>query len=172
MKKLALLVTLASSAFIANAQDAQDTIGTLQGVSGAVSISGKSIVSRASSGTPVAEGTSILVSSSGKATLVLNNGCSVALGANQHLTVSAKTPCTEVSASVKHLFPAYQVAQAPIGGGVAAMPSGQPSPAAPPAAAFGGMSANSLAVLGLVGGIGVVSAIGASSDDDEPVSGQ
>jgi hypothetical protein len=34
------------------------------------------------------------------------------------------------------------------------------------------MSANSLAVLGLVGGIGVVSAIGASSDDDEPVSGQ
>lgn len=115
MKKFALFVTLASGACVVSAQD---VIGSLQGVSGAVSISGKNVVSRVSSGTPVTEGASILVSSSGKATLVLNNGCSVTLGANQHLNVSANMSCAQVSASVKHLFPAYQVAQAPIANGI------------------------------------------------------
>jgi hypothetical protein len=115
VKKVALLVTLASGACVVSAQDA---VGSLQGVSGAVSISGKNVVSRVSSGTPVTEGASILVSSSGKATLVLNNGCSVTLGANQHLNVSANMSCAQVSASVKHLFPAYQVAQAPIGNSI------------------------------------------------------
>lgn len=123
MKKFALLAALASSAFTVSAQD---VIGSLQSVSGSVSVSGKSVVSRATNGTPVSEGTSILVSSSGKATLVLNNGCTVALGANQHLNVSAKTPCAQVSASVKHMFPAYQVAQAPIGGGVMPPPASGP----------------------------------------------
>ncbi len=112
MRKTALLVALASSALAAQAQQ---PIGTLQDVSGAVSVSGKSVVSRAANGTPIADGASILVSSSGKATLILQTGCSVNLGANQHLTVSAKMPCEQMTASVKHLFPAYKVAQAPIG---------------------------------------------------------
>ena len=112
MRKTALLVALASSALAAQAQQ---PIGTLQDVSGAVSVSGKSVVSRAANGTPIADGASILVSSSGNATLILQTGCSVNLGANQHLTVSAKMPCEQMTASVKHLFPAYKVAQAPIG---------------------------------------------------------
>ena len=158
MKKFALLAALASSAFTVSAQD---VIGSLQSVSGTVSVSGKTVVSRATNGTPVAEGTSILVSSSGKATLVLKNGCTVALGANQHLSVSAKTPCAQVSASVKHMFPAYQVAQAPIGAGV--MP---PPPASAP------QIDNSARNMILLAGTGVV-LIGASgSSNNSPVSGQ
>lgn len=158
MKKFALLAALASSAFTVSAQD---VIGSLQSVSGSVSVSGKSVVSRATNGTPVSEGTSILVSSSGKATLVLNNGCTVALGANQHLNVSAKTPCAQVSASVKHMFPAYQVAQAPIGGGV------MPPPASGPQT---DNSARNL-VLGLAGtGIILIGASGSSNNTS--VSGQ
>ena len=120
MKKLAVLVVVGS---LAAAASAQETVGTLQGVSGAVSISGKNIVSRAKDGVSVTEGASVLVSSNGKATLVLKNGCTVSLGANQHLTVNSKLPCEQMSASVKHLFPAYQVAQAPIGAGLPPPPS-------------------------------------------------
>ena len=115
MKKLAVLVAVGS---LAAAASAQETIGTLQGVTGAVSISGKNIVSRAKGGAGLTEGASVLVSSTGKATIVLKNGCTVSLGANQHLTVNSKLPCEQISASVKHLFPAYQVAQAPIGPGL------------------------------------------------------
>lgn len=161
MKKFALFLALSSSALIANAQDA---IGSLQGVSGAVSISGKNVVSRAINGTPVSEGSSILVSSSGKATLVLNNGCTVSLGANQHLNVSAKTPCAQVSASVKHLFPAYQVAQAPIGPGV--MP---PAPLAP--VPVGGLVSTNIA-LGTFAGIAAVGVIASASQNNPPVSTQ
>ncbi len=120
MKKLAVLFVVGS---LAAAASAQETVGTLQGVSGAVSISGKNIVSRAKDGVSVTEGASVLVSSTGKATLALKNGCTVSLGANQHLTVNSKLPCEQISASVKHLFPAYQVAQAPIGAGLPPPPS-------------------------------------------------
>ena len=120
MKKLAVFFVVAS---LAAAASAQETVGTLQGVSGAVSISGKNIVSRAKDGVSVTEGASVLVSSTGKATLALKNGCTVSLGANQHLTVNSKLPCEQISASVKHLFPAYQVAQAPIGAGLPPPPS-------------------------------------------------
>ena len=120
MKKLAVLFVVGS---LATAASAQETVGTLQGVSGVVSISGKNIVSRAKDGVIVTEGASVLVSSTGKATLALKNGCTVSLGANQHLTVNSKLPCEQISASVKHLFPAYQVAQAPIGAGLPPPPS-------------------------------------------------
>ena len=120
MKKLAVFFVVGS---LATAASAQETVGTLQGVSGVVSISGKNIVSRAKDGVIVTEGASVLVSSTGKATLALKNGCTVSLGANQHLTVNSKLPCEQISASVKHLFPAYQVAQAPIGAGLPPPPS-------------------------------------------------
>ena len=120
MKKLAVFFVVAS---LAAAASAQETVGTLQGVSGVVSISGKNIVSRAKDGVIVTEGASVLVSSTGKATLALKNGCTVSLGANQHLTVNSKLPCEQISASVKHLFPAYQVARAPIGAGLPPPPS-------------------------------------------------
>lgn len=115
MKKLAVLFVVGS---LAAAASAQETVGTLQGVSGVVSISGKNIVSRAKDGVSVTEGASVLISSTGKATLVLKNGCTVSLGANQHLTVNSNLPCEQMTASVKHLFPAYQVAQAPVRAGI------------------------------------------------------
>ena len=120
MKKLAVLFVAGS---LATAASAQETIGTLQGVTGAVSISGKNFVSKAKDGAGLTDGASVLVSSTGKATIALKNGCTVSLGANQHLTVNSKLPCEQISASVKHLFPAYQVAQAPIGAGLPPPPS-------------------------------------------------
>ena len=128
MKKLAVLVAVGS---LAAAASAQETIGTLQGVTGAVSISGKNFVSKAKDGAGLTDGASVLVSSTGKATIALKNGCTVSLGANQHLTVNSKLPCEQISASVKHLFPAYQVAPAPVGAGL---------PPSPPAVSSAGIA--------------------------------
>ena len=171
MKKLAVFFVVAS---LAAAASAQETVGTLQGVSGVVSISGKNIVSRAKDGVIVTEGASVLVSSTGKATLVLKNGCTVSLGANQHLTVNSKLPCEQMSASVKHLFPAYQVAQAPIGAGPAG--SGMPSTAgAAGAGAAGGVAVGAGGAAGIVaasvfGIIGVTAVVKANENNDS-VSG-
>lgn len=180
MKRLASFAALAACAL---AVSAQEPIGVLQNVSGTVSLSGQSMVSRASSGTPVMDGSSILVSSSGKATLVLNTGCSVSLGANQHLTINAKTPCEKITASVKHLFPAYQVAQAPVGSGLIPPPAGAGVTGAGTAGAgaglgaagagtglFAGVGAGTLAIGGGLA-LGVGAAI-QNSNNDTPVSGQ
>ena len=181
MKKLTVFVAVGSLAIAASAQE---TIGTLQGVTGAVSISGKNIVSRAKGGAGLTEGASVLVSSTGKATIVLKNGCTVSLGANQHLTVNSKLPCEQISASVKHLFPAYQVAQAPIGPGLpppqaASGASGTGATAgAAGAGAAGAGAAGAGAVAGLgfgtlaavVGGAALVGGI-ANRNNSDPVSG-
>lgn len=171
MKRLATFAALAACAL---AVSAQEPVGVLQNVSGTVSLSGQSVVSRAINGTPVMDGSSVLVSSSGKATLVLNTGCSVSLGANQHLTINAKTPCEKITASVKHLFPAYQVAQAPVGSGLVPPPAGLGVTGAGAAGAgtglFAGVGAGTLALGG-----GLALGIGAaiqSSNNDTPVSGQ
>ena len=180
MKKLAVLVAVGS---LAAAASAQETIGTLQGVTGAVSISGKNIVSKAKDGAGLTEGASVLVSSTGKATIVLKNGCTVSLGANQHLTVNSKLPCEQISASVKHLFPAYQVAQAPIGPGLpppqaasGASGTGATAGAAGAGATAGAAGAGAVAGLGfgtlaaVVGGAALVGGI-ANRNNSDPVSG-
>ena len=167
MKKLAVLVAVGS---LAAAASAQETIGTLQGVTGAVSISGKNIVSKAKDGAGLAEGASVLVSSTGKATIVLKNGCTVSLGANQHLTVNSKLPCEQISASVKHLFPAYQVAQAPIGAGLPPSPPAVSSaPSAPGGPMLGGVAWGPLVAFAAVGGIAIHSV---NNDNRNSVSGQ
>lgn len=173
MKKLAVLFVVGS---LAAAASAQETVGTLQGVSGAVSISGKNIVSRAKDGVSVTEGASVLVSSTGKATLALKNGCTVSLGANQHLTVNSKLPCEQISASVKHLFPAYQVAQAPIGAGLPPPPSSGAGAAGAGAAAAGaaGVGAAGLgfgAIAGIAAGVVAVGTAVANNNNSNPVSG-
>lgn len=173
MKKLAVLFVVGS---LAAAASAQETVGTLQGVSGAVSISGKNIVSRAKDGVSVTEGASVLVSSTGKATLALKNGCTVSLGANQHLTVNSKLPCEQISASVKHLFPAYQVAQAPIGAGLPPPPSSGAGASGAGAAAAGaaGVGAAGLgfgAIAGIAAGVVAVGTAVANNNNSNPVSG-
>jgi len=173
MKKLTVFVAVGSLAIAASAQE---TIGTLQGVTGAVSISGKNIVSRAKGGAGLTEGASVLVSSTGKATIVLKNGCTVSLGANQHLTVNSKLPCEQISASVKHLFPAYQVAQAPIGAGLPPPPSSGAGAAGVGAAAAGaaGVGAAGLgfgAIAGIAAGVVAVGTAVANNNNSNPVSG-
>ena len=173
MKKLAVFFVVAS---LAAAASAQETVGTLQGVSGVVSISGKNIVSRAKDGVIVTEGASVLVSSTGKATLALKNGCTVSLGANQHLTVNSKLPCEQISASVKHLFPAYQVAQAPIGAGLPLPPSSGVGASGAGAAGVGaaGVGAAGLgfgAIAGIAAGVVAVGTAVANNNNSNPVSG-
>ncbi len=183
MKKLTVFVAVGSLAIAASAQE---TIGTLQGVTGAVSISGKNIVSRAKGGAGLTEGASVLVSSTGKATIVLKNGCTVSLGANQHLTVNSKLPCEQISASVKHLFPAYQVAQAPIGAGLPPPPSSGAGAAGAGASGAGaagvgaaaagaaGVGAAGLgfgAIAGIAAGVVAVGTAVANNNNSNPVSG-
>lgn len=109
MKKIALVALMAGAAMAANAAD---NLGTLSGVKGNVSISGAGYVSKAVNGTPVTEGSKVLVSNNAKATVQLANGCSIPLASGQHLTVNAGLTCAQLQASVKELFSPYQVAQA------------------------------------------------------------
>ena len=116
---------------------AESAVGTLENVTGIVSIGGKGLVSKATSGMPLVNGNTVLVSSKGKATVVLANGCSVALQGSQHLTVDAALSCEQSIASIKHLAAPVQLAQAPLsisptagmaapvgGAGVAPAPAG------------------------------------------------
>lgn len=116
MKKA--LFAIAGLAGVVALAHAAEPLGTLNDVSGVVSVSGSGLVSRAKDGTPVYAGSSVLVASNGKATLMLNNGCTIRMAASQHLVVDAKLPCDQMQASVKQLFPAYRVAQAGIASGL------------------------------------------------------
>ena len=167
MKKFILFTAIAAASSLASAEG---SIGVLKGVSGVVSVSGDQVVTRAISGTPVIDGSSIMVSSSGKATLLLNNGCTIQLQPNQHLMVDAAAGCDVLTASIKPLFPAYQVVQAPLGSGLAAPAAAGAGAAAGGAAAAGGITAGMVAA-GVVGVVGVA-AIANSSGSSSPVSGQ
>lgn len=124
MKQLTFLALASSLAFAAVAQDGA---GVIDGVKGAVTVSSAKAVQRAVDGMAVPDGASILVPSDGAATLLLNNGCVVSMQGSQHLKVNAKLKCEEVQASVKQLFPAYKVAQAPLGGGLVGIPASDKS---------------------------------------------
>lgn len=80
---------------------AQNKVGTVENVSGAVTVGGKGIVSKAMNGIPLVNGNTILVPSDGEATVVLDNGCSVRLQSSQHLTVDSDRTCNEIIASVR-----------------------------------------------------------------------
>ena len=110
MKKL-VFALLACCAIGAQAQSA---VGTLENVTGVVSVGGKGLVSKASNGMALVNGNTVLVSSKGKATVVLSNGCSIALQGSQHLTVNGALSCEQSIASVKHLAAPMQLAQAPL----------------------------------------------------------
>lgn len=175
MKKLALLALGVGAAFAASAQG---TVGTVQDVKGSITVASQKAVKRATSGMAVADGASILVASDGAGTLVLNNGCVVALKGSQHVTVNAALKCTEQQASVKDLFQAYKVAQAPVGGGLVA-PGATAGAAGAGSAGFaaasGGMVAGAaVGTLAAVGAVAAVSvaAVVANESEPTPISGQ
>lgn len=113
MKRIAFFGLAMGCAFAASAQVGG---GVISDVAGNVTVSSKQSVKRAVKGTPVVDGASILVSTDGKATVVMGNGCVISLKGSQHLTVNVALQCAEVQASVKQLFPAFKVAQAPTAG--------------------------------------------------------
>ena len=107
-------LVFALAALCAFGVSAESKVGTLENVSGAVSVGGKGFLSKAVDGTPLANGNTILVPSNGKATLVLTNGCSVTLQGSQHLTVNSGLTCEQAIASVRHMAAPVRLAQANI----------------------------------------------------------
>lgn len=158
---------------LASVAHAAESIGTLKNVSGVISISSKNTMSRAVEGIDVDDGSTILVASDAKATLVLASGCSVPLTASQHLVVDSQLPCSQIQASVKQLFPPYHVAQAggttpPAvrrAGGAVETPTGS-GPAARPFTTGPGL-------MGVAGAIGLaIAATASGSGGTSPVSPQ
>lgn len=154
MKKAACIALGLGFALAASA--AEPAVGSIQDVKGAVTVSSTQAVKRAANGTPVVEGASILVASDASATLVLNNGCVIGLKGSQHLTVSTGLKCEQLQASAKQLFPAYQLAQAPLGGGIVPPPAAQAETERRAAALpWGGAGADGMAIGALGGVIGI-----------------
>lgn len=110
------------------------------------------MVAQAKNGTPLVEGSTVLVSSKGKANVVLTNGCAIALLGSQHFTVNSKLSCEQSIASVKSLMATSQLAQAPLGAGV----SNVDSRSGGAGAGVGGTGSGRSAVLaGFTGALGL-----------------
>lgn len=170
---LTALCAVLASASVVNAKEAP--VGQLGSVTGNVSIGGSNFINKATTGTPLYAGNTVLVASNAKATIVMADGCTIQLAPAQHLRVTPGLKCSQLQASVKQLFSPYQVAQAPVPGSTpVAAPSSTPSgtpilaagevQAAPLLPAFGAV----LPALGIgLGAIGVSRAVSSSS----PTSG-
>jgi hypothetical protein len=171
MKKLTFLAVASGLAFSAVAFEKPQNVGVINGVKGAVTVSSAESIKRAVNGMPLPEGASILVSSDGAATVAMNNGCTVALKGNQHMRVDSATKCDETQAAVTNLFPAYKVAQAPIGGGLVPPPSSNQQSAAVPPAVGGNTTANNAVAIGFAGAVGLI-ALSSSGGSGNPVSRQ
>ena len=160
MKKIAFAV-LACCAFGAQAAT---NVGTIDNVIGTVSVGGQGVVAQAKNGMPLFEGSTVLVSSKGKATVVLANGCSVSLLGSQHLTVDSKLSCEQSIASVNSLAATTRLAQAPVG---------TVAPAAGGAVAAGGTGLGVVGVGGILVGAGVLGTamLVENSNQDDKASG-
>ena len=119
LSKTTLACAFVGVAFCVIAKEAP--IGMISFAQGNVSVGGNGFVSKATRGTVLMNGSVVMVSTNGRATLKLNEGCSVGLSGGQHVTVDAKLSCDELQASVTQMFAPYQVAQSggTVGGGAA-----------------------------------------------------
>lgn len=152
MKRIATALT--ASALALGAQ-AAEPIGSLSKVEGIVSIGGQGFAANAKAGAKLFDGSTITVTTRGKATVTLNDGCVVPLRGGQFLTIDGKLTCSQLYAGVTQLAAPYQVVQA--GGTVA-----------------GGGAAGAGAGAGLLVGAVVVGtgALLLNANDPLPVSGQ
>jgi hypothetical protein len=120
--KFLISALLISSSFTAMAQ----TVGTLENVQGVVSVSNNGVVSSVTGNTSLSNGSVVLNSGSGSSFIRLANGCTVALQANQFVTINATSTCAELTASVKTVGAVSVAGGSPIsapfvvGGGLAA----------------------------------------------------
>jgi hypothetical protein len=95
MKSPLIALTLVAAAGAALAQNAPyATIGT---VSGAVTVSGKDLMVTATPGMALKQGTSVVTSNAGTATVLFASGCSVALKPGQMMAVQ-ESECSAIQA--------------------------------------------------------------------------
>ena len=97
--KFLLAALLVGSSLTAFAQSAR--VGTLENVQGVVSLSSNGVVSSVKGDTSLSDGNVVLNSDNGSSFVHMDNGCSVALKANQFLTINSKDTCSALLASVK-----------------------------------------------------------------------
>lgn len=114
MKKIAVALALVSAASFSLAAE---VVGELRDVQGSVTVTSPTGVVKGAVGTPLSPVSRIMVGSGSKATLVLNEGCVIALKANQYVALDPKLACSQQVAAVTQLAAPYRVAQAPVGGG-------------------------------------------------------
>lgn len=146
---LATLCALMASATMVNAKEAP--LGQLGAVTGNVTVGGSDFMNKATTGTPLFAGNTVLAASNAKATIIMANGCTIQLAPAQHLRIAAGLKCSQLQASVKQLFNPYQVAQAPVPGS---------SPVAGPVIAAGSTTAAPLLpVIGLLPALGISGAV-------------
>jgi hypothetical protein len=112
--RFALTALCALLAATGTAAAKETPVGQIVAVTGNVSVGGDSFISKATAGTSLHAGNTVLVSSNGKATITVGQGCVIQLGASQHLRITPSLKCEQQQASVKQMFAAYQVAQAPV----------------------------------------------------------
>lgn len=145
---LTALCAVLASASVVNAKEAP--VGQLGSVTGNVSIGGNNFINKATTGTPLYAGNTVLVASNAQATIVMADGCTIQLAPAQHLRVVPGLKCSQLQASVKQLFSPYQVAQAPVPGST---PVAAPIPAE--AILTGSQAAPLLPALGLAPVLGI-----------------
>ena len=97
--KFLLTALLVGSSLTAFAQSAR--VGTLENVQGVVSLSSNGVVSSVKGNTSLSNGNVVLNSDNGSSFVRMDNGCSVALKANQFLTINSEDTCSALLASVK-----------------------------------------------------------------------
>lgn len=143
---LTALCAMLAAAGSANAKEAP--VGQIIALTGNVSVGGESFISKATVGTSLHTGNTVLVSSNGKATVTVGQGCVIQLAASQHLRITPGLKCEQQQAAVKQLFAPYQVAQAPV-------PGSSPVPPAPAAVLPGAVAAPLLPALGFAPVLGI-----------------
>jgi hypothetical protein len=78
-------------------------LGTVENVQGLVTVSDGTSIGNVVKGGPVMDGSRFVTSSSGSATLKLDNGCIVALKPSQSLTFQGKQNCDQTLAAIQSL---------------------------------------------------------------------
>ena len=111
---LALIAGVAGASFAAGAPE----VGYLSVSKGTISVGGQGFASKAAHGMRLVDGNTVMVPTNGRASVVLNNGCTVDLAGSQHFTVNSALPCAQLQASVSQMFDTHRVAQAGVSGGV------------------------------------------------------
>lgn len=78
-------------------------LGVIEKVQGLVTVSDGTSIGNAVNGAPVIDGNRFVTSSSGSATLKMDNGCNIVLKPSQSLTLDGKQNCDQMLAAVQSL---------------------------------------------------------------------